>query len=169
MNKTETDFQHLWIRNYNRNSLAEHHGVQFANLFFVQKDWVFSMQTLCSCQSCKKWRSITSKAPTAKPCLKINYFRTKVLFHTSLSIIFATRLYLRKETYISNNLHALYHHQADFLEGTFCLCVENVMSVLVQYTTMGVGRGRRVPWPLPAVEILHFPIIFLASCLLSYE
>jgi len=43
---------------------------------------------------------------------------------------FATKFYLRCETYISYKFYAGYHQKRDFLEGIFCLCVENVMHVL---------------------------------------
>jgi len=60
------------------------------------------------------------------------YFQTKLIFTSicPLLITFATKLYLRSETYIAYKFYALYHQKGDFLEGIFCLCVENVMHLL---------------------------------------
>jgi len=51
----------------------------------------------------------------------IRYFQTKLIFTSicPLLITFATKLYLRSETYIAYKFYALYHQKGDFLEGDF--------------------------------------------------
>ena len=67
----------------------------------------------------------------------IRYFRNK-LFLTSRHPLskqnricaFRTKSYLRSEILIEYKFYALYPQTTAFLEGNFCLCIENVMRVL---------------------------------------